>query len=145
VNYYRARQRKDGKWDYTCRNDGRIWPVGYCAEYNEDFSNLGMGEVYQDWFAEDYKRKYAPTQDKHHTCGHDTAEEACECYKQFLLDHNLRLKIQSSDTQRKCEVCGEWTQLYAELDCQMWNLCEVHNTREVVESLFEVFEICSSW
>lgn len=33
MNYYDARQRKtDKKWDYTCMNDGRIWPVGYCAD-----------------------------------------------------------------------------------------------------------------
>lgn len=33
MNRYNARQRQDnGKWDYTCMNDGRIWPAGYCGE-----------------------------------------------------------------------------------------------------------------
>ena len=32
VNYYSARVREDGKWDYTCQNDNRVWPVGYCGE-----------------------------------------------------------------------------------------------------------------
>lgn len=39
MNYYSARQvdpntdRPDaGKWRYTRRNDGRIWPVGYCTD-----------------------------------------------------------------------------------------------------------------
>lgn len=39
MNYYEARQvdptsaRSDaGKWRYTCMNDGRVWPVGLCAD-----------------------------------------------------------------------------------------------------------------
>lgn len=33
MNYYGARQREgDKKWDYTCKNDNRVWPVGYCAQ-----------------------------------------------------------------------------------------------------------------
>ena len=40
MNYYGPRQRKDGKWDYTCRNDGHIWPVGYCHEYEEWWHGL---------------------------------------------------------------------------------------------------------
>lgn len=39
MNYYEARRvdpdanRPDaGKWRYTCMNDGRIWPIGYCAQ-----------------------------------------------------------------------------------------------------------------
>lgn len=37
MNYYTATElAKDGKptglWHYTRRNDGRMWPVGYCAE-----------------------------------------------------------------------------------------------------------------
>jgi hypothetical protein len=37
VNYYQAQElAKDGKpsgiWHYTCQNDRRIWPVGYCAD-----------------------------------------------------------------------------------------------------------------
>ena len=32
MNYYEARKREsDGRWDYTCMNDGRIWPIGNCA------------------------------------------------------------------------------------------------------------------
>lgn len=40
MNYYRARLLKgpDGKetgiWHYTCMNDGRIWPLGYCKQNN---------------------------------------------------------------------------------------------------------------
>jgi hypothetical protein len=35
MNYYEARQTNDKTgWHYTCRNDDRIWPVGYCAEHD---------------------------------------------------------------------------------------------------------------
>jgi hypothetical protein len=38
MNYYQARELRtaDGKpaglWHFTCQNDNRIWPVGYCAQ-----------------------------------------------------------------------------------------------------------------
>lgn len=31
MNYDQARQRKDGKWHYTRKNDDRIYPIGFCA------------------------------------------------------------------------------------------------------------------
>lgn len=37
MNYYQAREIKTpdgnpaGLWHFTCQNDSRIWPVGYCA------------------------------------------------------------------------------------------------------------------
>jgi len=37
VNYYQPRELTDaddkptGRWHYTCKNDGRVWPVGNCA------------------------------------------------------------------------------------------------------------------
>ena len=34
MNYYEARQRKDKSgWHYTCKNDGAVWPVGYCTDH----------------------------------------------------------------------------------------------------------------
>ena len=36
MNYYKARQIASDdsteRYHFTCRNDDRIWPVGYCAE-----------------------------------------------------------------------------------------------------------------
>lgn len=38
MNYYQPRELKDkegkalGLWHYTCMNDGKVWPVGYCAQ-----------------------------------------------------------------------------------------------------------------
>lgn len=34
MNHYAPRQHAVTKrWDYTCANDGRIWPVGYCSDH----------------------------------------------------------------------------------------------------------------
>lgn len=137
MNYYGPRET-DGRWDYTCRNDGHIWPVGYCRAYKEfDTSIIPVSEAEQE--------EYRATAHKHHSDGHATEEEACECYKQYLLDHKLRFGTMS-DQQLRCKVCEEWTQNYAEVDCQTWNLCDKHNSRETVEALMEApGVIWSSW
>lgn len=102
MNYYQPRELlKDGKptglWHYTCRNDDRVWPVGYCAQ----------------------------------DCpGHATPEEAREHYRQYLLD-NARYDGYLRDEQRKCEICGAWTQRYAEgPHIFMHVLCDEHCNRE---------------
>jgi len=128
VNYYSAKQRKDGKWDYTCQNDNFIYPVGYC--HLPDVTN----EVY-NLFPEDVKC-ITENSDKFHECGHETQEEAEECYKQYILDFQLRLKTEDKNTQRKCQVCGEWTTLLAIVDTKMFQLCDEHNNRDEVEKLY---------
>lgn len=34
MNYYDARQVKDGGWRYSCRNDDKTWTVGYCTDHD---------------------------------------------------------------------------------------------------------------
>jgi hypothetical protein len=134
MNYYKARERKDGRWDYTCMNDGMIWPVGYCAKYVDPMDyNFPGCEVFQ---TEHHLEKARVVKDKHHEDGHATADEACACYGKYLLDNKLRLGLKYGDMQRKCEVCGEWTELNACVDNQYMTLCEKHNNREEVEKLF---------
>lgn len=135
MNYYAARQRQsDMKWDYTCRNGDFTQPVGYCGGYiewtEEMLKRLGLPEDHPSILREmQFKNKY-------HTCGHDDQVEARCCYRVYLLDHRLKLKCEHPDAQIKCAVCGKWTTFYAEIDTQMWDLCEEHNTREEVEKLF---------
>jgi hypothetical protein len=149
MNYYAARQRKDGKWDYTCSNDGDIWPVGYCntgilskgPETEPEGSFYRMSEI--EW------KSICDNKEKYHDHGHKTAEEACKCYKNYLLDNALRFhrpteeQKQKMDTQHKCKICSDWTQNMAELDLQHWYLCEKHLNRETVEKLFG--NIGESW
>ena len=97
MNYYDARQRgEDGPWDFTCRNDDRIWAVGFCARRvpcecgtietayrpKEDCENCGG----HGWV------------DNPNYCGsHETVEEARACFRSYLL----------ADISE--ESYGEWT------------------------------------
>jgi hypothetical protein len=135
MNYYGPRQRQgDKRWDYTCKNDGHTYPVGYCAPFrrwtDEELARFG------------FSRQMVEADEKleagHHEGGHATEGEACECYKKYLLDRYLRLGQVDANHQNRCEVCGEFTQLYATIPSEMkhWVLCERHNTREGVEKVF---------
>jgi hypothetical protein len=33
MNYYQARQLKTGGWHFTCQNNNKVWPVGFCVEH----------------------------------------------------------------------------------------------------------------
>lgn len=132
MNYYKARQREGGRWDYTCMNDGRIWAVGYCAGKYED-----VREAAEPAVAVNY-----------HENGHATPEEARECYKRYLLDTSMVLDARLSQQQRKCEAedCDEWTQGLARIGpMESIVLCDQHRTREKVEKLFSVGESMSSY
>jgi len=135
MNYYTTSQRQsDNKWDYTRNNR----PVGYCRPYEKiDTERYGL--------TEEECSEYEKTSHKHHDCGHDTEEEARECYKQYLLDHNLRFG-KMSNQKNKCRVCEEWTQGYAEIGNTMFVLCENHSNEESVSSLFTTpQQSWSSW
>lgn len=139
MNYLCARQRQsDGRWDYSQRNDGRIWPIGYCAGWR-DFSP----EEHQRFFMTDFwYADYLSRKDQYHEDGHATSEEACECYKKYELDSSLRFS-EMSNQKRPCEVCQEWTQKIAMVGgYSHFVLCETHANRAEVERLFSVGE---SW
>lgn len=109
MNYQKARQQEvTGKWHYTNKNDGRIYPIGDCAGHE----------------------------------GHNTAEEAQECYKRYLLDNNLILDHKWSEPFPKCKVCGEITSGMAFISEaeQYIALCDTHRTKEEVEKIFHVGE-----
>lgn len=63
MNYYAPRQLKNpatgqptGLWHYTCLNDGRVWPIGYCAG----------------------KHNRPP-------CHHTTELQASQCYRTYII------------------------------------------------------------
>ena len=138
MNYYEARQRQDSQWDYTKMNNGVAYGVGYCCEFREFGPEMHVSESEQ----EDHRS----TSHKHHTDGHATEEDACECYKQYVLDHRLSLSRKMANQQQKCMVCGEWTQLFAQVGkTQLFVLCPEHNNRGTVQSLYEAPRmICTS-
>lgn len=71
--------------------------------------------------------------------GHDTPEAAVKHYEQWLIEENLRLDGDMKDTQKKCEVCGEWTSKCALIIDSVWErefvLCDAHRNRESIENL----------
>jgi hypothetical protein len=133
MNYFGPRKRQsDDRWDYTNRNANWIYPIGYCSNYTPLDSGLIKVSEQQ---AKDHTR----FKDKYHTTGHATADEACECYKEYLLDRRFHVK-EYSDTKHKCQVCGEWTQGYVQVGSyQTFDLCDKHANREEVSKLFEVW------
>lgn len=86
MNYYDALQRSgDGRWDYTKTNDGRTWPVGYCA------AKIGCEcATVENGFTADpgCERCHGSgwVDNPEHCGGHDTAQKARECFARYQLD-----------------------------------------------------------
>lgn len=112
---YQPMQRaRDGRWDMTVSSDDEGWThaVGFCG-----------GTFDQRWPPYTGKEIAWPTQgaydadrEKHrahaahyHDDGHATADEAQACYDSYcrLL---RRRDFDERDVQRKCAICGAWTQ-----------------------------------
>lgn len=141
MNYYRVRERQDGRFDMTVENDHRIQPVGYCAGWHD----------WPDWLqmmSPEQHAQHLRDREKYHSTGHATAEEAAACYKQYVLDTRLRLHLRYADVQHRCAVCDAWTDGYAEVEMRHYTLCPEHNTRAQVEAMFTLtadVEIVSSY
>ena len=152
MNYYEPLQRQTDKcWDYTQRRDGRTWPIGYCRGWTEDTRDELVKEYGEDrgemfYKAQEERRAH---QDCYHKDGHESSEEACECYKNYLLDHDVRLDGGGSvDTQHRGEVegCDAWTQKSASVGpTRRWNLCDDHRNLETVRGLFTVYTSFGSY
>jgi hypothetical protein len=90
MNYYMPRQRDtDKRWDYTCKNDNRIWPVGYCA--GAEGHHATEEEAYQcytKWLLENrlsLDRKLSGMQLKCEVCGVYTEKQALVDHTSFTL------------------------------------------------------------
>ena len=138
MNYYKARQRKDGRWDYTCMNDGQIWPLGYCDEWRP------INERIANYFSAEDKEKHDSFKDKHHCGGHETPEEAYACYKEYVLDQSLH--THEFEPWSACLECGKRTP-YAVAEkgsISDMALCEAHQSREVIAKHLNIGERWSS-
>lgn len=138
MNYYEARKREsDGRWDYTSANKRTgTHPVGYCRAFptfNDEQINMvfhGSRDAHDAYIA-----KLEPFRDKYHTDGHETEAEARACYRNYLLDQKLTF-YEMKDTQKRCEVCGEWTTWHADVDMWTMPVCELHKNRDSVEVIY---------
>ena len=137
MNYFTAKQRlSDMLWDYTMNNI----PIGYCQKYIDPDS---YNENIRKFMSKSEVQRIRLFKEKYHTHGHPTKEEACNCYKEYILDHALSLNRKDESCQRKCQKCKQWTNLIAGVGAyNIWFLCEQHQTREIVSELYEVWE---SW
>lgn len=134
MNYYEARQLSDKSgWHFTCRNDGQISPVGYCANRES---------LTAEWICMDcdgagcekcggggtVKRRIEP-----HV--HETREEAEECFLRYLLDD---ISDEEYGDWTGCEVCGEPTKKGLTSRRPLGNgfpLCDEHRTPEILAGL----------
>lgn len=151
MNYYAARQRADTlRWDYTRRNDNHIHAIGYCRGWEEPDEEALVAQFgeHTGKMISQAREDARPYKDRYHTGGHETKEEACECYKRYLLDQRVRLDAgETKDTQHRCEVdgCEAWTQKQASVDHRTFLLCDDHRNMETLEKLFNVGEMWSSY
>lgn len=133
---YFAPRQIDGKWYYCC-NGAKI---AYCSPLHGCKECNGWGRFYIEGKLVDCEScegaGLLPTLTP---CGgHDTEEEACNHYKEYLLDNRVRYS-KDVQSQRKCEICKEWTQGLAWVGgYQGFQLCEKHQNRESLEKLLEV-------
>jgi hypothetical protein len=138
MNYLGPRQRQeDMRWDYTCANRRTgTYGVGYCRAWKPfEPASYMTAEM-----CENENKKFEPFLSKFHTTGHATQDEACACYKDYLLDHEMWLGTMSGQ-QRQCQVCQTWTQTFVEVGtAHLFVLCEQHSGRDEVVKLFEVGE-----
>jgi len=151
MNYYQARQRSETKrWDFTCMNDEKAWPVGYCAGFREwkdvEFYTPEQNKVRR----EEWEKKFLPLKDKFHCDGHETAEEAAACYRQYLLDTRLSFmphKESAEGYYKRCAKCGTLTNGAVEVGHgEIIPICDEHQTREVMEEIYPaVGQIISSY
>lgn len=133
MNYRQALKRQaDGRWDYTSTNNGRSHAIGYCAgpPNMASFERLGIHVPESD------RQKWEEHAAKFHTDGHATEEEACECYRQYILDQRCR-ETHHPDEQRKCEICATWTDGgFIVGGYHIHELCQEHRNRESLDKVF---------
>ncbi|HNC58756.1 MAG TPA: hypothetical protein PLP33_25240 [Leptospiraceae bacterium] len=140
MNYYCARQRENKKWDFT-RNGVA---TGYCRPFKEwaeeDAAKFGVGLDHPQIV------KATEFRHKHHTDGHETKEQAQQCFREYVLDQEVRFNHKDSGSMSKCRICGEFTQLYVTSDTVLITLCEKHHNQESLETVYPTpSEIWSSW
>lgn len=102
MNYYDARELKSGGFHYTCRNDDRIWGVGYdgkfqtcpdCGGQSAHLTDASCGRCSQKGYIE--VTPHPP---------HATKDEAYACATQFVLDTaRFDQNVDTSHSVPRCE------------------------------------------
>ena len=150
MNVYAPRQKSsDGRWRFTVQNGAGTTELGYCCPFHvwtaEEIRYYDPASAEEE--ANRLNSKYGPFESKFHPEGHSTAAEAVQCYREYLLDHQLKFSDRPADdnAQHRCAVdgCGVWTQhagWIAGESHHFWYLCLAHQSRASVEPLFKGIE-----
>lgn len=149
MNYEQARQRIDGRWEWTCKNDGQIWPTGYCQEftlYKEICRRqLVWPKYYEIWELERVGLSANPNEtelhdkfkDKYHSDGHATKEEAERCHYEYILDNEIREFTSTNERHCRYPDCEEWTEKGFQISSfNMIRLCDQHRNRTGIKTVY---------
>ena len=92
--------------------------------------------------ASSWPEGYCATND----CRHDTAEEAAACYRKWLVEQKASVST-DGEAQRKCLLCGEWTQRVLLLRGHPSGYyCARHTLREAADhAVKDFYAESSSW
>ena len=143
MRYYMARELRDsvgnatGLFHYTVSHNEDVHPVGYCAGWTYDTpAPRWMGAGMEEMLRKERERAL-PFREKFHTNGHRSRDEACGCYRAFLLDLRTTYDGRFDDRQEKCLACHAWTQGYATVEgTEVFVLCDAHRDRGTLETLY---------
>ncbi|HEY3363928.1 MAG TPA: hypothetical protein VGK74_02595 [Symbiobacteriaceae bacterium] len=118
-----------GLYHYTCSNSRGAHPVGHCSPWETCPECKGQSWMRSDFTCEKCGNKGVVR--KENPCpGHATSAEAEEHFRQYQLDHARFDGQMRANEQRKCEVCGTWTQGVAIVGDDSHDLCDAHRNRE---------------
>lgn len=110
MNYFDARELLDKSgWHYTCRNDDRIWGVGYdgpfqscrdCGGHSAHLVEHGPGEA--NYCATCESKGYVEVEPH---APHATAAEAYECATTYVLDTaKWDMRVDTTHSVPRCEM-----------------------------------------
>jgi hypothetical protein len=150
MNHYAPRQKHDLLWHYTVSNGGHIRAVGNCSPYQWCLCSKNDRYRQEDMQTIDdcdlcHGHKYV-LNTKNPCPGHATAQEACNHYKEYLLD-NAEFNY-GDETSRlyKCDAvgCEEKTRHYANCKGHFYHLCDHHHNRTGLGLAITVWETWTS-
>lgn len=139
MNYKMPRQRKtDMRFDYTNRNDEIVYPIGYC----KGFQPLDLHPTLSGHYQGAKRERLYEFSGKYHVSGHSTYDEACQCYKEFILDNHFKINEvgPGKNGTHTCDIsgCGAWTTKMAEVANNYFFVCTGHANRETISKLLSV-------
>lgn len=151
MNYYKARQIMDGesqgKWHYTCENDGKIWAVGHCSDWKTCPACEGKSGLFTDIKCENCLNK-GIVKVENPCPGHETSQEAEEHYKAYILENASFSGPKTEQWPKyKCDFkdCNQEGIYLANVDYgQYYQLCPDHANKESLTVLVEVGDCWSS-